>query len=84
MKILRGDRNQCQGCKEYFNSTFAFDKHRFGQHGVDRRCLTNNEMVGKGMARRDDGFWVGAEMPDSRFTDDATSDLNEVGNTQVA
>ena len=27
---LTGDRNQCQACKEYFNSTHAFDKHRTG------------------------------------------------------
>ena len=84
MKNLRGDRNQCQGCKEYFNSTFAFDKHRTGQHGVDRRCLTTEEMLRKGMVLRDDGFWVGAEMPDSRFTGNATNDLNEVADTNIA
>ena len=48
---LTSDRNQCQGCKAYFNSATAFDKHRFGQHGVDRRCLTEPEMLAKGMAK---------------------------------
>jgi hypothetical protein len=84
MKILRGDRNQCQGCKEYFNSTGAFDKHRTGKHVIDRRCMTKDEMLAKGMVLRDDGFWRGSEMPQITRSHDATSDLNEVGNTQVA
>jgi hypothetical protein len=59
---LTGDRNQCQGCKEFFNSTTAFDKHRTGQHGVDRRCLDEPEMLSKGMAKNSAGFWVGSLM----------------------
>lgn len=61
--ILRGDRNQCAGCGAFFNSTHAFDKHRVGEHGIDRRCLTADEMHGKGMVLRDDGFWRGSAMP---------------------
>jgi len=61
---LSGDRNQCQGCKTYFNSTFAFDKHRRGEHGIDRRCLTQEEMAGKGMALNAAGFWISAAMPE--------------------
>ena len=61
---LSGDRNQCQGCLEFFNSTRAFDKHREGQHGRDRRCLTPTEMLGKGMAKNAAGFWVGSPMPE--------------------
>ena len=61
---LSGDRNQCQGCKTYFNSTFAFDKHRRGEHGIDRLCLTKEEMAGKGMAVNAAGFWISAAMPD--------------------
>ena len=57
-KVLRGDRNQCQGCKEYFNSTSAFDKHRVGEFGKDRRCRTTKEMTEIGMALNRDGFWV--------------------------
>jgi hypothetical protein len=62
MKPLNGDRNQCQGCKEYFNSTFAFDKHRIGQFGIDRRCMTTEEMEAKGMCVNTHGFWVGKQM----------------------
>lgn len=59
---LRGDRNQCQSCKKYFNSSFAFDKHRTGEFGKDRRCMTTEEMEAKRMAQRADGFWVSALM----------------------
>lgn len=62
-KTLRGDRNQCQGCNEYFNSTHAFEKHRVGEHGKDRRCLTASEMEAKGMVLGIDGFWRGSAMP---------------------
>ena len=67
---LTGDRNHCQGCKKYFNSTAAFDKHRTGQHGVDRRCLTEPEMLTKGMAKNAGGYWVGSPMliADLRWT----------------
>ena len=60
---LSGDRNQCQGCKEFFNSSAAFDKHRTGEHGKDRRCRSVPEMAAKGMARNAAGFWVGSPMP---------------------
>ena len=63
MKMLSGDRNQCQGCKAYFNSTYAFDKHRRGEHGHDRRCLTPEEMMGKGMSVNNDGYWITKTMP---------------------
>jgi len=59
---LSGDRNQCQGCKTFFNSTFAFDKHRRGEHGIDRRCLTAEEMQAKGMSQNAAGFWISAAM----------------------
>lgn len=64
-KTLRGDRNQCQGCMEYFNSTHAFEKHRVGEHGKDRRCLSRQEMLAKGMVLGADGFWRGSAMPKS-------------------
>lgn len=60
---LSGDRNQCQGCKEYFNSTAAFDKHRHGDFGIDRRCRTPMEMTDKGMAKNAAGFWITAANP---------------------
>lgn len=62
---LTGDRNQCQSCKTYFNSTYAFDKHRVGDFGVDRRCRTEDEMLAKGMAKNSAGFWVSSLMTDN-------------------
>lgn len=64
MKALRGDRNQCPGCGEYFNSSGAFDKHRIGKFGADRRCRTTEEMEAAGMVKRSDGFWVGSKKPE--------------------
>jgi len=60
---LSGQRNQCPGCSVLFNSNAAFDKHRTGQFGVDRRCRTEAEMIAAGMAKRADGFWVTAFNP---------------------
>lgn len=62
MKQLRGDRNQCPGCNRYFNSTGAFQKHRTGEYGKDRRCMTEEEMIAKGMSINSDGFWIGSKM----------------------
>ena len=62
MKPLNGDRNQCPGCKRYFNSTGAFEKHRTGTYGVNRRCMTEEEMLAKGMCLNRDGFWIGSKM----------------------
>ena len=66
-KGLSGDRNQCPGCSELFNSTYAFDKHRIGQHGIDRRCLTIEEMTEKGMVKNLQGFWVSKSNPLHEF-----------------
>ena len=68
MKILKGNRNQCPTCNEYFNSSTAFQKHRVGEFGKDRRCRTPEEMLKIGMEKKPDGFWVGSK--DSRFTKD--------------
>ena len=64
--ILRGDRCQCAACDEYFNSTAAFDKHRRGEHGVDRYCLTPEMMLEKGMSRNTAGFWITQAMPSEK------------------
>ena len=66
-KKLNGDRNQCQGCKEYFNSTHAFDKHRTGEHGKSRRCLSSEEMALNGMFLGPDGFWRGSAMTNNFY-----------------
>jgi len=81
---LTGDRNQCQGCKTHFNSTAAFDKHRSGQHGVDRRCLTEPEMLAKGMAKNAAGFWVGSPMLNAGTQYWQNSDDQTSGDTEVA
>lgn len=60
---LTGQRNQCPTCAEYFNSNAAFDKHRTGAFGVDRRCMTVDEMTAKGMSKGASGFWVTAVNP---------------------
>ena len=65
---LAGDRNQCPGCLELFNSLTAFDAHRTGAFGrlatagnyipSTRRCLSEAEMVARGMSRNARGFWI--------------------------
>ncbi|WP_424949181.1 hypothetical protein [Comamonas terrigena] len=60
---LRGDRNQCPTCHLYFNSTTAFEAHRTGTYGVDRRCLTIPEMEAKGMVISKEGFWMTKSRP---------------------
>jgi len=61
------DFNQCPTCDLLFNSTLAFDKHRTGRHGIDRRCLTEAEMIAKKMVKNKLGRWVGSAMPVSRY-----------------
>lgn len=65
MKNLSGQRNQCPTCGEYFNSNIAFEKHRIGEFGIDRRCATVEEMLSfkKPMAKNNAGFWVTALNP---------------------
>ena len=56
---LRGFRNQCPTCSEYFNSNYVFDKHRVGKAGsLNRRCRTREEMLQKGWSLNSHGFWV--------------------------
>ena len=54
---LRGNRNQCPTCNQYFNSNTSFDKHRTGAMGVNRRCRTTEEMLEVGMLILASGFW---------------------------
>jgi hypothetical protein len=58
---LSGDRNQCPGCNEYFNSTAAFEQHRTGDYtsALDpRRCLKPTQMIAKRMRKNAEGFWL--------------------------
>ncbi len=56
---LRGDHCRCTACGEFFNSTYAFDRHRRGPY-TDRRCLTPLAMSGEGFEKNASGFWVTA------------------------
>ena len=56
-KVLRGQRNQCAACRQYFARNSGFTKHRIGTFGVDRRCLTVPELQERGFQRDVSGFW---------------------------
>lgn len=73
---LTGNRNQCQSCKEYFNSNTAFDKHRTGEHGRNRRCRTPQEMTALGMLVNSAGFWI-TEKYDGPIRQGANDDESE-------
>jgi hypothetical protein len=51
------DKCQCPTCKEYFNSTYAFDKHRTGKWG-ERRCLSLADMQSAGWSVSPSGHWL--------------------------
>jgi hypothetical protein len=55
--VLKHDRCRCPTCGEYFNSTYAFDKHRSGEW--ERRfCRSPDQMATLGMVKNNRGFWV--------------------------
>jgi hypothetical protein len=71
IKLSTGSmRNQCPACRELFNSVAAFDKHRYGQFGIEdkshegtfllsnRKCRTIEQMEAKGMVKTNSGFWA--------------------------
>jgi len=76
MKLLSGERNQCQSCKEYFNSVRAFERHRTGTYGVDRRCRTPDEMTARGYSLNKDGFWITKKRNPDSFTHLRSHDAN--------
>lgn len=53
------NRCQCGMCGEYFNSAYAFDKHRTGDYGGGRRCRSPSEMIAAGMVESR-GWWISA------------------------
>lgn len=58
---MHGDRPDTQDRNargKYFNSTGAFDKHRTGAYGIDRRCMATEEMTAAGMATNAGGYWI--------------------------
>ena len=54
---LRGNQNQCPSCGDLFGGFTAFDMHRVGEHGLDRRCRTPDEREAVGLRLDDQGFW---------------------------
>lgn len=61
MSISLGNTGcQCMACGEYFNRVSTFDKHRVGEHGPERRCLTAEEMAAKGWSHNSRGLWITA------------------------
>lgn len=65
---LTGNRCQCKGCGEYFNSAHTFDHHRVGHFAPinrpsTRRCLSVVEMLAKGWLRNEAGFWISGKRP---------------------
>jgi hypothetical protein len=72
---IRGDRNQCCACDEYFNSSNAFDQHRTGSFNGNRRCLTVVEMQAKNFGKTKDDFWLCPVAPKDRER------LNRIRNT---
>lgn len=58
MNTLTGNKCQCTACGEFFNRVSTFDRHRVGVIGVDRRCLTSDEMTAKGWRLNGRGFWL--------------------------
>jgi hypothetical protein len=81
---LSGDRNQCCGCGQFFNSTFAFEKHRVGEFGKDRRCLTVPQMQAKGMSVNAAGFWISSAMPEDVSRSRPMSESEEVAFASMA
>jgi hypothetical protein len=64
---LTGCRCQCPVCGSYFNSVKAFDRHRVGVYPNSRRCLTQPEMVNRGMTVNAAGFWITEIRPRNRL-----------------
>ena len=52
------DKCQCSACKLYFNSTYAFDKHRTGDFSEQRRCFSLKELKDKGWATTATGHLI--------------------------
>jgi hypothetical protein len=74
-RTLRGDHCHCGTCDEYFNSTYAFDMHRVGDHGMpgSRRCLTVQEMRQRGMDKNATDWWISGSRLDSDLDYDSVS-----------
>lgn len=73
VRRLAGDRCRCSACGEFFNSAHAFDAHRVGRFGLDRRCLAPAGMCERGMSTNEAGFWITARRPAESLPRDVTA-----------
>ena len=59
----------CAACHETFTGTYAGDLHRVGKHAVSsgpdrRRCMTEDEMLARGMTKNAKDMWtLGGKSP---------------------
>ena len=52
-------KSHCGGCHQMFTSLSAFDMHRTGKfERKKRRCLTEQDMLAKGMVQNTKGWWM--------------------------
>jgi hypothetical protein len=59
---LTGQKTYCHHCEQYFNSVYAFDKHRVGKHvpisePAQRLCLSEAQLRSGGWNKKG-GFWL--------------------------
>lgn len=53
--------NLCTGCGRKFRSVSAFDLHRTGSYyRRERKCISEAEMIQKGMVQQKNGCWSSA------------------------
>lgn len=55
----------CTVCHRTFSGTTTGDAHRTGEHGIDRRCLTDDELAKKGMRLTDERAHLWRGQPSS-------------------
>lgn len=55
--VRAGTRSECANCEQVFNGVEAFDAHRVGSHGPDRRCLAGEEMS-RSYSQDARGYWT--------------------------
>jgi hypothetical protein len=58
LQAINVGMNQCPSCGEVFSSLAAFDLHRTGEHGVNRRCMTPKEIMALGQTKGAKGQWI--------------------------
>jgi hypothetical protein len=81
---LTGTRCRCAACGKNFNSTSAFDRHRYGDYqlrGANRRCRTWQELRALGWTVNKAGFWIERPRLDAppRSRDDTTPATTPAG-----